>query len=487
MKKIRLLAALAGAAVFVTYNCTNNKPAPASSGIYNQFCPTSPDGGPCPQLPYEVNEKFVPGYTSTLDSAHQIPFDVFSWQTFIALNWPSDGNGKPAGNTVTDAPYAPRVWEYYADPAEVFNNNPSLMQLLAEAKKNGQKFFYMDSKAPVPLIDGKMVDMELLNNSHLLKGFKQADGYPLIDRNLNFALFEIKMNPVETKYTLDNHLTTKQGIYTYATANGGMLNLPASDSAQKNDGSLEIKASWRILVPALGDDTSRFFCRKATIYIDSAHTRNHRPLILKNIQVGLVGMHIVRKTSQTAQKQIWTTFEHIDNVPDNPQQAEMENRRWSFYNPGCFNCVPNTPPVLLPGDNKQYLWDTAMPYAASYGVTPPSQSGSTKYGTQAIRVYPVYKYTEMVNQLWQAQLKGSVWANYRLVGTQWQRGDVKAGTPLPMAPNFLANTTMETFMQDSSSCISCHNHASVKFNNDTIPTDLSFIFGQYAKDSAAGR
>jgi hypothetical protein len=61
---------------------------------------------------------------------------------------------------------------------------------------------------------------------------------------------------------------------------------------------IEIKASWRILLPATGDDTSRYYCRKATIFIDSLHTRNHKPLLITNVTVGMVGMHIVRKTAK---------------------------------------------------------------------------------------------------------------------------------------------------------------------------------------------
>ena len=479
MKKILVFLLVTGMITVFAWNC-NHEETPAHAGIYNSFCDSASPTSPCSFIPYDVNETFSLGYDSFLDSTHQIPFDVFSWQTFIALNWPSDSAGNPVG-TIGDEPGALRVWEHYEDPAEVFgHNNPSLIYQLTLAKKNGQKFFYMDSKSPVPLAKTDIVNMEDLNTIRL-KGFKEADGHPLIDRNLNFVLYEIKMNPIESKFVISNNLTTKQGIIAYGKKNHDAIDLPASDSAAGNVGAMEIKASWRILVPALGDDTTRFYCRRATIYIDSSHTRNRKPLILTNVQVGLVGMHIIRKTAKVSTNEIWTTFEHIDNTPDNAQQAQEDDRRWSFYNQQCLNCTPNAIPDTIAGDNGQYIWDTSMPYAVRYSVKAPGQNLPNTFGTQAVRVYPVYKFTEMTNALWQQKLKGTVWANYRLIGSQWQQAEIN---PAPTAPNFLANTTLETYIQNDASCISCHNSAAVTFNNDTVKTDLSFIFPVYAVDSA---
>ena len=120
-----------------------------------------------------------------------------------------------------------------------------------------------------------------------------------------------------------------------------------------------------------------------------------------------------------------------------------------------------------------------MPYAHQYGVKAPGQVYKDSFGSQAIRVYPIYKYTDMINNLWQEKLKGTVWANYRLIGSQWQKAEVN---PPPNAPNFLANTTLETFIQSNASCISCHSFATITYNNTTINTDLSFLFYFYAKN-----
>ena len=473
MKKIVIIILIAGA----IFACTQNRSGSTktSGGVYNVFSNSSPDSLSA-QLPIDVNETFGVGYDSFLDSLHQPPFDVFSWQTFVALNWPANAQGKPINGAFTDSLNAPRVWEFYKDPAEVFGHpTPGLTMRLGVAKRGGQKFLYLDSKAPHAMSTGAIIDM------NKLEGFEEADGHPLIDRNLNFTLYEIKMNPVESNFVIDSGLTTTQGIYNYGIKHSKNINLPASDSVTKNPGSMEIKASWRILIPSLGDDTTRYYCRRATIFIDSTQTRNHKSLLLTNVKVGLVGMHIIRKTKKLSTREIWSTFEHIDNTPDNPQEAQAGNRQWSFYNPLCLNCVPNAIPDTLKGDGGNYLWDSSMPYAKSYAVKAPGQNLPTLFGTQAVRVYPIYKYTEMINHLWQEKLKGSVWANYRLVGSQWQLSEV---FPSPTAPNYLANTTLETYIQSNASCIGCHSAAFISYNNQNIKTDLSWLFYFYANQGA---
>ena len=461
----------------VVYACTRGNKSSDSSGIYNVFSnnPASPNELSS-QLPIDVNEVFPGnGYDSFLDSIHQPPIDVFSWQTFVALNWPANASGQPIKGSITDSANAPRVWEYYSDPAEVFGHSTTGLTLrLGVAKKNGQKFFYMDSKVPHALGTAAFIDM------NKIKGFKEADGHPLIDRNLNFALYEMKINPIETKFVIDSGLTTVEGIAEYGKHNGNTINLPASDSVTNNVGSMEIKAAWRILIPSLGDDTTRYYCRRATIFMDSSKTRNHKPLIVTNVRVGLVGLHIIRKTHKLTGNEIWSTFEHIDNTPDNPQEAQMSNRQWSFYNPACINCIPNAIPDTLKNEHG-YLWSDSIPYAKAYGVSSPGQNSGPVYGTQAVRIYPIYKYTEQINKLWQDKLKGTVWANYRLIGSQWLLGEVH---PVPTAPNNLANTTLETYIQGSASCIGCHSNASVTYKKQNITTDLSWLIALSAKSGA---
>ena len=87
------------------------------------------------------------------------------------------------------------------------------------------------------------------------------------------------------------------------------------------------------------------------------------------------------------------------------------------------------------------------------------------YMSQVVRVIPVTEDTQKLNQEFQALLAGTVWENYMLISTQWPTDAKSAIDPTGApAPQFLANTTLETYIQGevplaSSSCIDCHNNA----------------------------
>lgn len=411
----------------------------------------------CAVLPIDVNEKFGFGYTSVLDSNFQPPFDEFSWQTFIALNWPA----KESQQGLKDSTSA-RVWETYEDPAALFaegDEKPLFLQVNA-LSKTGKKVLYLTAKNGHGKIPG-------------LRGFAEADGKPLIDRNLNFTLYEEKVNPEETDFIRKNKLWLDANIDSLSKKNGG-FSLPSS-AAPKKVGALEIKAAWRILDVALGDDPSKFYTRKATIYVPAEQSVSGNAFEVE-ATVGLVGMHIIRKTAKFS-KMIWSTFEHVDNVPDNQQQAQDQQQinKWSYYNPGCLNCDVNTPPDTLAGDHGIYKWNTTPPYAKRYGQQVKGEAKGKLFGSQITRVYPVYYRTEQVNRIWQAKLQGTVWANYRLIGSQWTMGG--EGFTVPNVPAKLANVTLESFMQNNASCISCHNYASISYKGKDVKTDFSFLFG----------
>jgi hypothetical protein len=87
----------------------------------------------------------------------------------------------------------------------------------------------------------------------------------------------------------------------------------------------------------------------------------------------------------------------------------------------------------------------------------------------------------------------SVWLNYELVNTQWPTNpaagcDVETSAPVDRigrpAPQFLGNTTLETYIQGqvpnvSSSCMECHANAttytSQRPGNIPIFSDFTFL------------
>ncbi len=478
MKKFAVAILLAA----IVYACSQTQmgsSAPSDNYVdsINRFCFffTLPNEL-CSELPYEINEKFGNGYSSELTPTIQPPFDIFSWQTFVALNWPADDSGKPLGGNIGDHPDAPRVWESYKDLAEIFNEDAPLKLQLQDARNSKLKFFFRTSKSPHSL------------NS--LGTFLDADGDPLIDRNLNFAVFEVKANSIESDFIAANNLTTKKGIDSISTPmqrkTYRQIQMPSSSASTKNVGSMEIKTAWRILDSARGkDDYSRYYTRDAIIFIAAENSTTNTAFTIKT-KVGLVGMHIVRKTGLFA-NWIWSTFEHIDNTPDNLQQAQMDQKPkipWSFYYPQSIGLQPNNPVKPLPGDSGRYKFAPTWPYAERYAAIVYGEANNKPvYGTQAQRMYPIYYRTEEVNNLWRKKLAGTVWANYKLIGSQWASSTLTPGKPMPVAPAMLGNTTLETFVLGASfgTCIGCHNNASITYNGDTVRTDLSFLLALHAK------
>ena len=394
-------------------------------------------------VPHEVDIFLNNGYQG-LTPETQPCFDVFSWQSFVALNWPSNADGTPmTGSSFTTAPQAMRVWEHYTDPAVIFQTNEELLPFSGPLKQSsGLKGFRMFAK----------LSHEIVN---VPASIQQATGEPLIDKNMNFALYEICLNKDEVDYIL------KDSLYTLEGQEKKTISFPAG-SKEGQVGAMEIKATWKIL--AGSDDTSKFYHRRAVIYVPASQSASGKALYLTET-VGLVAMHIIHKTTKFP-FWVWSTFEHIDNAPEQAQVGQAGNQ-YLFYNPACTSCTENTPVTEPKGG---YIWQTTQPYAKAYAV-------DGKYGTQAVRSNPVYAPTEAVNQVWQKALRnmGSVFANYRLIGSQWSTvADTPPFDTIP-APDTLANTTLETYIQNSSCTMTCH-----KFAKDAAGknADFSFILGQ---------
>jgi hypothetical protein len=81
--------------------------------------------------------------------------------------------------------------------------------------------------------------------------------------------------------------------------------------------------------------------------------------------------------------------------------------------------------------------------------------------THSTNELPMGESTEKANAEYQGALKkaGSIFANYQLMGSQWQFVD-PAGKPI-----LLANSQIESAFQPSSSCATCHSTASYSVQN----------------------
>lgn len=396
-------------------------------------CPTASEL--CSYLPRDIDAATGIGYDN-FGNICQGTFDWFSWQTFVALNWPANPDGTPMNAPIGSAPAAPRVWESYEDMLDVFDPNPTpkgeLKVLSASSKAGFHTFLGSDDLEP-------------------------GSDKPLIDRNLNFVLYEVKLNASEVWFIKNNHLDTYCGQKDYYKTHN-IAQFPQGSYQTDSVGAMEIKAAWRVLVPGV-DDTTRFFKRRALITVAPRNTVNKKE-IRDTVWVGLVGLHIIRQTSTNGDAWIWSSFEQVDNAPDCPNGTcppGLEN--YSFYNPACTNCPLNTAPSLLKGD-PSYLWSPASGAASPQYARRYAANG---YGTQVGRINPVEASTMAISAQWQQKLKGTVWQYYKLIGSQWvseENGKTVVGIPAAQA-----NTAAETYLQvlnpaqGSGSCVSCHRFA----------------------------
>ncbi|HEX7241365.1 MAG TPA: hypothetical protein VF263_13905, partial [Longimicrobiaceae bacterium] len=188
-------------------------------------------------------------------------------------------------------------------------------------------------------------------------------------------------------------------------------------------------------------------------------------------------MHILHKT-RNFPSWIWSTFEHVDNAPQClPGQGGAcgDSTTFSFYNSACTTCQANAP--LSSGSDSTFLWEPTPPYARRYAT-------AGRYGSQITRTQAVYSFTDSTSRAWQQRVQGTVWANYRLIGSQWQvrHLDVPGGGSRNV-PDTLRNTTLESFIPNTSSCLGCHAFASSAAKDSS--GDFSFLLGMASKGLTA--
>lgn len=387
-----------------------------------------------PELP--ANAQFNPPFDM---ASLQHDFDVFSWESFIALNWPAASVGTPDTSVnIGQRPGAPTVWQTYKESRDIF-------------LPGGATPPPWGKDVPPPAVCGDQ-DLPVLSqiakvpNNVLDESAEPFQTGPLVDQNGQYTRFEILTNKAMFDYIDAHQLYSAAG----QTAFAADADFPSGTDTVV--GSIMLKASWKVL--GKDDDPKKFHTAKAYVY-NNPDEHAGVTAACKLQTVGLVGFHIGTKLKGNPQW-IWSTFEHVDNVPT---QGEPVNKsHYNYYKPNCTTCAAvNTPPP--------------RPWNPGNAYTQPSQ---------VMRVAAISEPTKELNASYQAALEklvpGSVWTHYELISTQWptDAGSKTDPTGAP-APSFLANTTLETYIQGtvrqtSSSCIQCHNNATMtsgKFSDFT--------------------
>lgn len=394
-------------------------------------------------------------------------FDYFSWQSFIALNWPAatGSRGTPdqpnnPGVFLNAASGTPVVWGTYKDSFDLFGQkdqrpspweSPSSQVTPCSGGQAGQKVLIFTTKGETPLMQTK-----------------QAFSFPLIDQRSNTVYYDIRYNQAEYNFIRGQDSDPATWLYLLKNlapkenAQSG-VQMPMTTTNPTNKlGSIMVKAAWRIKTDK--DDSSRYYTIAAQIY--DSQTKTCVPAT-----VLLVGLHIAHKIDPFTEW-VWSTFEQVDNVPPDsdisPKPSPPPNG-YSFNNgtdnpktPNGYSYKPPLSPAPCPTPGK--------PCALPVQVTRVNPIPNTPTGAS----------TRDFNSYYQQLLKGTVWQYYQLVVTQWpsnpglgpfilmQNGGIypqNAGSAFPVYG--AVNTTMETYFQaqndaagaGGNSCISCHYRA----------------------------
>jgi hypothetical protein len=381
---------------------------------------------PTPAVSWKALEDVPPTTDGPLPLFHD-----YSWRSFIALNWPAAtgaaNRGQPDRTKVFGDVDGPRVWATWKSRYEIFQ--PGGATPSAWESYDGEN----------PCGPGVSNDVVTLRSFRLFADFNQPTaagdrGNPLVAQNRTYVRYEVRVNQPQFKSIVD------RGWYIAS-------NLPEQATAKAfNEGSTAVKAAWRILT-----DSDTPAIRARYYVVRDAQVYDVRSEKCVKADIALVGLHIATKTTHRPQW-IWSTFEHVDNVPGlTTEPGPPAGVPYSFHNGG--------PPSTLSPEPAPPAISIANPPAAD------------PEPMQVVRKQPIRPETMAMNEAYWSlpEIKNTVWRNYMLVMTQWPTdtlvpSPLNDGVPKPSHDGFtLANTTMETYFQlDDHSCMRCHHRANTQ-------------------------
>jgi hypothetical protein len=361
-------------------------------------------------------------------------FDDYSWRAFIALVWPAAGphRGLPDESAKLTAP-GTRVFETWKSLWEVFHPDGSAPTAAFDA---------WDQPANnACAATAGFGDVVIASNTGLdeLAQFGPGDLQPpLVAQNGRYVRTQTLYNQTAYDFIVQSKFYLRSKLPQVPTPR------PAEPVMRFPDRSVVLKAAWLDLDGFTPAQKSRYYARK--VILKDAGTGK-----CSTVTMGLVGLHIVQKTASRPQW-IWSTFEHVDNVP--PARPGAPGL-FAFHNGG-----PDAPPTENPLPLNPLQKEPVKPY----NVTRAAES-------------PIHPKTAYTNLIYERMLRGTIWENYQLVMTQWPRVEGEQSRPLPeslsgdashtfpglgsASGSAFANITMETFGQvrPQVSCMNCHNQA----------------------------
>jgi hypothetical protein len=386
--------------------------------------------------------------------------DIFSWNEFIAFNWPATQACVPdTTKSILDIKpgnQGPVVWQTQMSSDDLFvapGASPA-------AWCSGKSLAALFAKQPIDLSHTAQTAAPPQSLDRLASVISEPTDVEAVrgvitDQAGRWLRFERLTNQTEYTAIVNNNW------YRLSVLNGPPPKPPLL-SLTLPPKSVEFKSAWKILTP--GEIASgRYYTIQAVVYNtpDGQKSPGANPVTL-----GLVGLHIIQKTQRPGGF-FWSTFEQVDNEK-------------VFFNPH--------------GKGPTNTQTAQKPYTELDKNAKPINAPVQIKRLHKIAADPA------LNAYYQKLLAGSVFAHYRLISTQWQTGIVVQGEP-----PYVANIVIETYVQNAKSkpqaasafpadffppppghpavgasatqstgCLACHINATAK-NGKTV-TDHSFLF-----------
>jgi hypothetical protein len=230
--------------------------------------------------------------------------------------------------------------------------------------------------------------------------------------------------------------------------------------------TVEVKMSW--VDASTLPSSANYVTVNATVpNYNTTNPDQWVPSGTKNITLALVGVHFVA-TVLGHPEMIWATFEHFGNTPGaaytyttassgNKTNPQDSTGTWLF-------CASNCPVGSSFNNSHAQLGAAGVINGAPSGsaVTPSNTLRSSPWGLPGTAAGSVSSNTQIVsiNHSVLSQLApGDMRANYFMLGATWIFNGLKpsANGAQQVGTNVLAISTMETYVQGSSNCFTCHN------------------------------
>ena len=276
----------------------------------------------------------------------------------------------------------------------------------------------------------------------------QAFGGAIYDQNNNVVYYGAWVNQTEYNFITGCQFYDKSCI------------AAAPSNVALPPGSIELKTSWRVLP---GGPSPSYYSVQGLV--GSSCTP---------VTLGLVGFHLVINTPDHPEF-IWATFEQKTNAPDCPGSGNG----WAFFNPGCLQ---DGKPCAV---NQQNTNPTQICRVTPWGGGDSQNVANLQSLDQS--VYSTMQKLAAVDPAKYGYL--NIWSNYQLVGNLWtNQGELPPSSANYKGSTLNANTTMETFAQNTSSppfqnCFSCHGESGGAFSG-TNPANFSHLFFEAVENGA---